>query len=141
MKSLLSSTTIQGVLITVGTMILSMKGIHVDKDEAHGIISGLASAWPELLAIITALAAAWHRVQAWDFDKSVLFSRTFWLGIASAVISAMHAAGMPIDGLQDLADQIASFIVQMGPLLGSIMIVVGRTKAKLPLRIERARPF
>lgn len=141
MKSLLSSTTIQGVILSIMTLVLSHNGIHVDKDEARGIISGVMDAWPELVGIGTALAAAWHRVHAWDFDKSIFASRTFWLGLATSIIGIMNAAGMPTDGMQDIVDHVAAVLLKLGPIMGGVIIIIGRAKAKLPVRIERARPL
>lgn len=140
MKHLLRSTTIQGALVTVCTLLLSLLGIKLDADETRGIVDGLREAWPQMLAIGTALAAAWQRVKTWDFDKSLFRSRTFYLGIVSALLSGLSAAGVPTEGVQGIAEQIVSLLASLGPIFGSIMIVVGRVRAKTPIRIERAQP-
>ena len=139
MKSLLRSTTIQGVLITVLTLLLSLVNVRLDADETRGIVSGVMEAWPQIVGICTALAAAWHRVQPWQFDKSLLASRTFILGLVTSALSVLSAAGVPTEGLHGIIEQIVALSAKLGPLIGSIMIIIGRVRAKTPIRIERPK--
>lgn len=138
MKSIFSSLTLRGVLLTLVCYALSLWSPAVDRQEMRGLIDTGLALWPQLLGIATALGAAWHRLQAWNFDKSVFRSKTFWAGIVSACIALMNAFQMPTEGLQSVADQAFALITEGGPLIGSALIVIGRIRAKQTLQIRPA---
>lgn len=139
MKHLIRSTTIQGALVTILTLLLSLINVRLDADETRGIISGGMEVWPQIVAIFTALAAAWQRVQSFQFDKHIFSSRTFLLGVVTSALAVLSSAGVPTEGMQTLMEQILVLAAKMGPLFGSIMIIIGRVRAKTPIRIERPK--
>lgn len=140
MKSIFSSLTMRGVMLTLVSYALTFLSPALDRQEMQGVIDGVLQLWPELLGITTALGAAVHRLQAWNFDKTMLRSKTFWAGVVGAAIALMNAFQMPTEGLQDLADHIFAALAKAGPLIGSILIIIGRVRAKQPLQIRRAVP-
>lgn len=130
MKTLFRSTTVQGALIALVSLLVSIIGIDLQKAEVTGIITGLTEAWPQLLAVATSFGIIWRRIVAFDFEKSVFLSSSFWMAALTAIFSVLGAAGAPVEGMDTLVEQIISAIAQLGPVVGAIIAMFGRWKAK-----------
>lgn len=130
MKTLLRSTTVQGALIALVSLIVSIVGIDLQRAEVQGIITGLTEAWPQILAIGTSLGIIYRRVVAYDFEKSVFTTGSFWYAVITAALGVLGASGAPVEGMDTLIEQIIAAIAQLGPVIGALVAIFGRWKAK-----------
>lgn len=135
MKSIFRSTTIQGALIAIVSLLVSIVGIDLQKSEVQDIITGLTEAWPQLLAIATSLGVIWRRIVAYDFDKSILKTGSFWFAAMTAVLSLLGASGAPVEGVDTLIEQVIAAVAQLGPVIGAVWSIIGRAKAKKQIAI------
>jgi hypothetical protein len=135
MKTLFRSTTVQGALIALVSLLVSIIGIDLQKAEVDGIITGLSAAWPQLLAVATSFGIIWRRIVAFDFEKSVFLTGTFWMAVLTALFSVLGAAGAPVEGMDTLVEQIIAAVAQLGPVVGAIIAAFGRWKAKKMIKV------
>lgn len=130
MKSLFRSTTVQGALIALVSLLVSIFGIELPKAEVNTVITGLTEAWPQLLAVATSFGIIWRRIVAYDFEKSVFLTGTFWMAVLTAAFSVLGAAGAPVEGMDTLVEKIIAAVAQLGPVVGAVISIFGRWKAK-----------
>jgi hypothetical protein len=135
MKTLFRSTTVQGAMIALVSLIVSILGIDLQKAEVDGIITGITEAWPQLIALASGIGIIWRRIVAFDFEKSVFFTGTFWMAVLTAAFSVLGAAGAPVEGMDTLMEQIIAVTAQLGPVVGSVIAIFGRWKAKQQIKI------
>lgn len=138
MKFFLQSKVIQGALLSIVTLALGVFGVSVSSQEINTVTEGLVNLWPSLLAIGTAAGAAWFRIKAIRFDKSLLLSRTFWLALSSGFLSIIGAVGIPTAEFETFFEALFSLITSAGPVIGAVIMIYGRAKAKMPVTVRRA---
>jgi uncharacterized membrane protein len=135
-KPHLQSATIKGAYAVVIAIVLSkVLGIKIPSEtvtELSSIIGTIPADWAML---VTALAGAAARVVKWDFDKTRLKSKTFYLGLLTALFGIMNVLGMDTAGFEDVSTAVQSLIAKYAPVAASLYMLFGAAKAKKAIAV------
>jgi hypothetical protein len=132
MKSILSSMTIWGVLIS---LVARFFKVELTTGDGATLATQATEAWPVLVGVFADVTVAWKRVLATKFNVDWYASPTFWAAIVGGVMTALQAAGTDWQGLEGLPEKVAASVAAGGGLVGLILQLVGRAKATAPLGI------
>jgi hypothetical protein len=132
MKSILSSMTIWGVLIS---LVARFFKIELTAGDGATLASQATEAWPVLVGVLADIAVAWKRVLATKFNVGWYASHTFWAAVVGGVMSALQAAGTDWQGLEGLPEKLTAAVAAGGGLVGLILQLVGRARASAPLGV------
>lgn len=121
-KSLtLRAGTIGIATILVSKLISLITGVSVSKDDLDHLGHTFDSIPADWAALVAAALACWNRITKWNFNKSLLQSRTFWLSFGAAVISVLNALGMDTAALKDLG---TVTVATAGKYLPALLFIV-----------------
>lgn len=121
--------TLIGIGIALGSKLVGVNG-----GEVHSVIDAVKELWPVAVGILADLATLWARVKAVDFDKGLLKTKTFWLQLLSALCVAAGAFGWDLRALEGIVTRCLDSVPAVVALFGSVVAIVGRMKAKGPVR-------
>lgn len=132
MKSILSSMTIWGVLIS---LVARFFKVELTAGDGATLATQATEAWPVLVGVFADVTVAWKRLLATKFNVGWYASPTFWAAIVGGLMTALEAAGTDWQGLEGLPEKVAASVAAGGGLVGLILQLVGRAKATAPLGI------
>jgi hypothetical protein len=135
MKPILQSMTIWGVLIS---LIARFAKIEISGDEAGGILSQATAAWPALVGVFADVTAAAKRIGATKFNLDFWRSPVFWSALVAGIMGVLQSVGVDWSGLETLPDKIGGAVATIGGILGPIIMLIGRAKAKKQIGIGGA---
>lgn len=126
-KSPFTSLTLFGVVIS---LLSKFAGVEVSSSEASAVMDTVKELWPLILGVSADVGAAYHRIRATNFNKELVYSRTFWLAIASGLCTIVSAFGYDVAGLQAIAEKGLSAWPALASLAGIAITIFGRWRAK-----------
>lgn len=135
-KPLLQSKSITGALAVVIAIVLSkVLGFKVPTEtvtELSSIVGTIPADWAML---VTAFVGFWTRLVAWDFDKTRLKSKTFWLGLLTAIFGVANALGVDTSAFNDVSTAVQAIFSKYAPAAASILMLIGAVRAKKAIQI------
>lgn len=130
-KPAIKSFTVQGAVIAAACMIVSkLWGIHIPTDHAKELFAIAGDIPTDWALLTTAVAGLGTRLVKWDFDKSLLKSKTWWFALGSAVFALLQVFGVDTAALVDFSTTVQALIAKYLPAAASIWMLIGATKAK-----------
>lgn len=120
-------------LIGIG-IALGSKLVGVESGEVHSVMDAVKELWPVAVGILADLATLWARVRAVDFDKGVFKTKVFWFQMLSALSVAAGAFGVDLTALEGIVTRCLDSVPAVVALFGSVVAIIGRVKAKGPVR-------
>lgn len=129
MKKFLQSLTIRNGIISLIGSLLAVLGLATSASEIHGLKDAVLAIWPALVGIVTSAGIIINRVRAYDFDKSLLSSKTFWSGIATVVVSIGTVLKLDLSELANITQHLEVVVPAVIMLWGSVKSIYHRSRA------------
>lgn len=125
----------------IGALVFGLrlfKGWNLDADEARGILDNLIALKGSAIGFAASAGVIAARWKAWNFDKSVLKSRTFWcaMGKAAAIVLTASGLGDSANVEQQFGALFDSLTLAAGTAT-AIGAVAGRLKAERKIEIKK----
>lgn len=135
-KPLFSSFSVNGAIAVVISIALSkFLGFKVPTETVTELSSILGTIPADWAMLATAFVGFWTRIVAWDFDKSRLKSKTFWLGLLTALFGVANALGVDTSAFNDVSTAVQTIISKYAPAAASVLMLIGAVRAKKAIQI------
>jgi len=131
-KPLQSRAVRAGLIVLVGA-ILSMFGLKVKPGEVKNVADMFDQAWPQIIAIVSAIGIVWGRVRAWNFDVQLLKTSTFWSAVVAGIVGISQAINLDLGELSSASGLIEGVTPTILIIYGTISAIIGRSRATLPI--------
>lgn len=132
-KKPLQSRAVRAGLFVLAGAILSMFGIKVKPGEISGVADMFDQAWPQIIAIVSAIGIVWGRIKAWNFDIQLFKTSTFWSAVVAGIVGIGQAINLDLGELSSASQIIEGVTPTILIIYGTISAIIGRSRATLPV--------
>ena len=125
-----------GILSTVLAALISLLfGIKIPADQLNDMTQIIGSIPADWGALVLAFLAMWARITKWDFDKSRLASKTFWLSLLAAIMAVLGVIGVDTAALSEFGSAVVVILGKYLPTLAFILSTIGAVRAKKAIEV------